>query len=149
MAGFGISDVLLASSVEASTMPPRGWKDVQLSPLAGPVVGNKQLALLWENYDFGERDGAAEFDVTINIRRQQSAVGRITARIVGGVLGREVMSDRVELTYDRQVPHGPTVVEHITIDLGDTPTGTYLLSLDVTDRVTGRTASRTMRIAVR
>lgn len=146
--GFGISDVLLASSLEIPATTPARWRDVSLSPLAGPVVGNKQLVLLWENYDFGERDGSTEFDVAINIRRQQSAAGRITARIVGGIIGRE-LSDRVEMVYDRRVPHSPTVVEYITIDLGDTPTGTYLLSLDVTDRVTGRTASRTMRIAVR
>lgn len=147
--GFGMSDVLLASAVEAPASMPARWNGLSLTPLAGPVVGNKQLALVWENYEFGERAGSSEFDVAISIRRVQSAVGRITARIVGGVLGREVISGQVELAYDRSVPHAPTVVEHITIDLGDTPTGTYLLSLDVTDRVTGRTASRTIRIAVR
>jgi hypothetical protein len=149
MNGFGISDVLLASAVEAPVTAPARWRDVTFTPLAGPVVGSKELALLWEIYDFAERDGAAEFDVAITIRRERSALGRITARIVGGAIGREVMTDRVELAYDRRVAHAPTIVEHITISLGETPTGTYLLSLDVTDRATGRTASRSMRIAVR
>jgi hypothetical protein len=114
-----MSDVLLASSVEVPAMMPARWSGLRLAPLAGPVVGDKELALVWENYDFGARAGSAEFDVSINIRRERSAAGRITARIVGGVLGREVMSDRVELTYDRSVPHAATIVEHITIGLGD------------------------------
>jgi len=146
--GFGISDVLFASSVTPPPGTPARWREMTFTPLAGPVVGDKQLSLIWENYDFTERDDAAEFDVAITIRRERTAVGRITARILGGVTGRE-MSDRVELVYDRRVPHAPTVVEHITISLDDTPTGTYLLSLQVTDRASGRSASRTVRIAVR
>lgn len=150
--GFGMSDLLLASTVEGTGGTAARWNNVRLTPLAGPVVGNKELVVVWENYDFGERGGNAEYDLSITIRRERSETGRLSARIIGGireVLGRAVTNDRVELELDRQVAHSPTLVDQVTISLGDTPTGTYILTLNMTDRVTGRTASRTTRIAVR
>jgi hypothetical protein len=86
------------------------------------------------------------------LQRERSAAGRIAARIVGGVAGAvgiDRTDDRIAVRFDRAVPHAAAVADHVTIDLGETPRGTYRLTLEVTDTVTGRVASRTATLVIR
>jgi hypothetical protein len=53
------------------------------------------------------------------------------------------------MRFERTVPHAPTIADNITISLGDTPAGVYLLTLRITDRVSGRTTSRAMTLVIR
>jgi hypothetical protein len=53
------------------------------------------------------------------------------------------------MRVDRSVPHSTAFVDYITIELGETPAGSYELTLQITDKVTGQSRSRTTRFVVR
>jgi hypothetical protein len=52
-------------------------------------------------------------------------------------------------TFERAVPHSATLVDNVAIALDSTPPGDYFVTVAVTDRVSGRTTSRTTGIVVR
>ena len=149
--GFGLSDVLLASRVTPRLPGARRWTEFDAAPLLGALPRGGELALLWENYELGVRDGAALFSVTVTIQRERTRAGRIAARLLGNIanaVGRNVGSDRLELEFQRSTPHAAAFVDHVAIDLGSTPAGTYALTVAVTDRVTGLTTTRSTRLVI-
>jgi len=148
--GFGVSDVVLASRVSAGTAAAR-WKDVDFTPFAGPLPHGGEVSLVWENYDLEQRDGTASYGVSVAILRERSRAGRIAAQLVGALAGaakREASLDRVQMSVERSVSHRATLPDALTLSLGPTPPGTYLLSLTITDRVSGRAATRSVRIVI-
>jgi tetratricopeptide (TPR) repeat protein len=150
--GFGMSDVLVASSVA-----PRGtasrWSDFDVAPVLGDVAQGSSVAFVWENYDLGQKDGRATYTLTISLERKwKMFLNRIRARIVNSwaaMRGIEQTSERVVFTYDRTVAHAPVIADYITLDLADTPAGNYDVTVDITDNGTGRSTSRTMRVVIR
>ncbi|HKS06652.1 MAG TPA: GWxTD domain-containing protein [Gemmatimonadaceae bacterium] len=149
--GFAISDVLIASSARASG-GERRWSDANATPLVGPIAKNATISLIWENYDLGATNGAARYDIAVVLQRQQSVAGRIAARVVGTIgraAGIDRTSDRVTIKITRDVAHAPILVDNVEVALGETPAGTYLLQVQITDRVTGRTTARTMRVTIK
>jgi GWxTD domain-containing protein len=151
MTGFGISDVLVTTVTEAQPGTARRWSDLTLTPLVGAIGGNARLALVWENYDFGERNRSAQYTVNVVLDREQSAAGRIAARIVGSVasrMGVEATENRVSMRFDRNVPHAATMLDNIALSLGQTPRGSYRLTVEVTDQVTGKVTARSLRLII-
>jgi GWxTD domain-containing protein len=150
--GFGVSDLLLATSVE-----PRGaaqrWRDFEVTPAVGAFARDASLGLVWEMYELGQRDGSAQYTFSLTIKRERGTVGRITARVLGSVAGAagvDTREDQVTITFDRTMPHAATLVDHMQVALGDTPPGTYAVTLQITDRVTNRTAAtRTRSVVIR
>lgn len=151
--GFGISDVLLARTVEPrGAVPKRRWTDFRVAPITGAVPVKGQLSLLWENYGFAERSAAAEYNIAVTIQRERSGAGRVAARVVSritGAVGVQSGDDRMAVRFDRTMPHAPAIADFITLELGETPAGSYRLTLEITDLVSGRTATRTTRFIVK
>lgn len=148
--GFGVSDLLLARG-DAGTRPLSRWRDADITPITGPVPQRGSLTLVWETYDLAERAGSAEYRIAIAIQREQSRIGRIGAQIVsslGRAVARTASLDRVEFSLDRTVGHSPVLVDQVTLALGGTPAGSYLVSLELTDVATGATARRTTRLVI-
>ena len=141
----------------ATGVAPRGgtakrWSDLDITPTAGAVDRNGQLALVWENYEFGQRDGTAQYQVSVTLAKNRTLAGRVAATIVGALasLARiDQTDDRVAMTFDRTTAHAPAFVDHVTLSLGDTPHGSYTLTLQVTDRVSGKTVTRTRDFMIR
>ena len=149
--GFGMSDVLLATQIGERAAGVSRWHGVAITPLLGPLERDAQLGLVWENYEFGDRSGSASYHVVVSIQRERARAGRIAAQVIrtlGGTVGRAVSQDRVTFKYDRTTGHAPVILDEVTLSLGGTPPGTYLLTVDVTDDVTGRTTTRTTRIII-
>jgi GWxTD domain-containing protein len=150
--GYGMSDVLLGIGGEP-TGTARRWSDVQLSPTGGTIPLNGDIAMLWENYELEERDGAARYDVTVTVEREYALmVNRIRARIVGGaatLLGVDRVAGRVVIRFEREVPFAPVLVDHVVLSMDGVPAGEYRITTEVRDRVSGRTASRQSRVYVR
>ncbi|HKS05870.1 MAG TPA: GWxTD domain-containing protein [Gemmatimonadaceae bacterium] len=144
--GFGISDVLLATSIAPSTSVAR-WTDLAIQPSVGSV--GSQISLAWENYDFTNTNGAANYTVSVFIGGERSLLGRIAARIAG-VVGARVdrRDDGLVVTVDRSTAFAPTIVDQLVVDLTGTPPGRYSLRLDVTDRATGRKVSRAQEFVI-
>jgi hypothetical protein len=151
MRGFGMSDVLLGRSGEPRGLPRR-WSNVAIAPIGGTVPRDGEVALLWENYAFGERDGAANYGITVTVQREHAQLlNRIGARVMMGaatLLGIDRSVDRVVFRFDRTVPHAQIMVEHVAVSMDGAPPGTYRLTVNVADAVTGRSAARTVRIVI-
>jgi hypothetical protein len=150
MRGFGMSDLLIASRATSRGTAAR-WTDLVLSPLVGTVARQGTLARVWENYELGADQGAARYGLAVTIERQRSLAGRIVATVVRGVgnaIGVDRAEDRVTIRYERNMRHADVVVDNVELALGTTPPGNYLISVEITDRVSGRVASRTIPITI-
>jgi hypothetical protein len=156
-AGFGMSDVLIAKTAEAGAGMPRRWTDLAIAPLAGPTPRGSTISLVWEMYDPGNDAGRMRYDVAISIRRPttrsatRAAPERIAASIVSGIAGAIGVSrgdDHVEFRFERNLPFHATSVDNIGVSLGNTPPGTYLLTLQVVDRVSGQVTGRSQELTI-
>lgn len=150
MFGFGMSDLLLATS---ATMSPtaRRWSDVEFIPSLGNLQKGGQVSIIWENYDVGRRGSDAEYHVTMTLAREETFGGKMDLDILDGirsVIKRSSKTNQIILDYDRLVPFAPTIVDNLTLSFGSTPEGAYHLTVAVTDKVTGRTTARTTRIVI-
>jgi hypothetical protein len=89
--------------------------------------------------------------VSISLQGERTPMQSIRAQIINAMratLFGDFIGDRVIFTYDRVVPHGEAFADYITLNLGETPVGNYWLTLDILDRVSGRKATRTMRLTI-
>ncbi|HKS06604.1 MAG TPA: GWxTD domain-containing protein [Gemmatimonadaceae bacterium] len=149
--GFGISDLLLASSVEAPRIPRR-WDDLAIHAIGGTVASKSSVVMLWENYDFGNDNGTTKYEIKLTIRyRSPNTIDRIRASIVAAMavtLGREEFEGRVIHRFERQMAHAPITVDQLTVNLNESNPGEYFLTLEITDRVSGQVATRERRIVI-
>lgn len=149
--GFGISDVLLATQAQRRGGTLARWTDFAIAPLFGNLARGGALALVWENYEFGARDGNARYQIAVTLERERSGPGRVAAEIVSALAtaaGVDRRPDRVTFRFDRTAPHATAIVDEITIGLADTPAGNYRVTLELTDQVTGRKASRVFGVTI-
>jgi GWxTD domain-containing protein len=149
--GPGLSDLLLATSAEPRTGTARRWTDLNLAPTVGLIPRGSPLALVWENYEFGAKDGSAQYEVVVTITRQQSTLGRIGASITGtlaSVARIDHGDDRVSISFDRTVQHSAAFVDYIPVVLSDTPPGKYSVAIQITDRVSGKIMTRTRNFTI-
>jgi GWxTD domain-containing protein len=150
--GFGLSDLLLAGAAVSTGRAGERWNDMGITPVADAISANSSISLVWENYDFGARDGNAQYEVMITLTRARSVASRIGARVVGALANAariDRRGDRVTITVNRTMPHATAFADAISISLQDTPPGEYEIALQVTDRVSGSSATRTRRVVVK
>jgi GWxTD domain-containing protein len=152
LSGFGVSDLLLATRArERRGVAPVRWSDLDVTPQVGTMRPGAALALVWETYGLGAQDGRAEYTVTITARRERGTVGRVTARILGGVSGRAGITagrDQVVIQFDRVVAAAPIVVDYFDLSLAESPEGRYSITLAITDKATGRRTERTTALEI-
>lgn len=149
--GFGLSDLLLATSVAQQPAPGARWRTAGAAPLAGPARRGSELTVVWENYDFAQDSGVARYTVTLTVARNRSSGGRIAAQVLGAlasVARIDRQEDRYVVSYDRRVAHRAAFVDQISIGLGETPAGSYTLTIEVTDLVSGKKTSRTTSVRI-
>jgi GWxTD domain-containing protein len=152
MHGAAISDVLLTTSAAPRGSAAARWQDLDIVPMAGSVPHGGAIAFVWENYEFGARGGNAQYAVVATIEHQRSLLGRIGANVIGSLVGVARINrsnDRVAITFDRTMPHAAAFVDYLTVRLDDTPAGSYLLTLQVTDKVSGKVSTRTRTFTIR
>lgn len=150
--GPGMSDILVASSASDATKPGARWRDLGIVPNVGSVAKGTSVALVWENYELGSRSGSAQYDVVVSIIQQKTTTGKIVAAITGAlasVAKVETRPDRAVIQYERTGTAVPAIAEMMTIDLGETPAGTYAITVDVTDKVSGAKFSRSTTVLIR
>jgi GWxTD domain-containing protein len=150
--GFAVSDLLLATRAESRTPAPRRWTDLDLTPVAGPLTRDTEFSLVWENYDFGESGGQSKYGVSVTISAEHTLPEKITAKIVGslnGMVGRSDYVDGVRFRFERAVSFAPAIVDQVSLSLDTTPPGSYRVTLEVTDHVSGKVTERTRRIIVK
>ena len=153
---FALSDVLVAERIEPRNpaLPPRGIGDYLIVPNAAMKFGPRDTVYLyWEVYGAtGDTTGVGRLEVSLSLTVSALDRGRaIEARILGGIADVTGLSakgdERVALRYDRTVAilPGNRIPNHLAVDIGEAPYGTYTLELTVRDLVSGATAT-TQRI---
>lgn len=152
--GFGTSDVLLATTVQEPRVPgqPTRWSDFAAAPIVGVMQRASTFSLLWENYDVTARNGQAQYQVAVTVQKEKSGAGKVAAALVGfaaNALRIDRRDDRVISRFDRSVPPSPVIVDHVSVSLGDSPAGTYKVTLEITDVVTGKKSARTTNLVIR
>jgi hypothetical protein len=148
--GFALSDLLLASRSQTAPLGRR-WSDFAPVPIVDGLARNAPITLIWENYELGSRDGAAQYDVVVSLVPQRSALGRFSARVIGGLASAARIqrgTDRITIGFSREVPHAPAFADQVTVSLENAPAGDYQVLIQVTDRVTGRALSRTRSFVI-
>lgn len=149
--GFGMSDVVLASRATPRSGTADTWRELAIVPQFGAAPAGGSVALVWENYGLASSQGTARYALTVTLERQRSAAGRIAARIVGAAgraVGLDQSEDRLTIRFEREAPHRDVVLENLTLALGETPTGTYRLTVEVLDHETGATTSRVLELTI-
>ena len=147
--GFGMSDVLMAERIVQDDVRANTWRDVPIAPTAGVV--SSQVALVWETYELTNVAGSANYSIAVTITADRSLLEQISRRVISAIPGARIdqRSDRVVIALDRTVPYAPRIVDHLTVDLAEAPSGKYSLSVEVTDRANGRKVTRTQPFVVR
>lgn len=151
MRGFGMSDLLLAAHTETPTSARR-WSDIDFTPLTGSIQRGGEASVIWENYEVGQRDGSAEYHVAMTLVSEELFTRKVSMSILAGIASavkRKETANRLTLDFDRLVPHSAVVLDNLTLSFGNTPEGSYLLTVAVTDKATGRTTSRQTRLTIR
>jgi GWxTD domain-containing protein len=152
LTGFGLSDLLIARSIDQPANATQRWRDVSLTPLVGAIKSGEPLSVVWENYELGSRDARAEYDVSLTLKAEKGIGARIRATIVGAlaaVARTDVAPDQVTFTFSRSVPHAAAFADWITVNIPDAPSGKYALTLVVTDKVSGKTMTRGSEVVIR
>lgn len=151
LAGFGLSDLLVATRVAESRSGAR-WYDLDFAPAIGNLRTGDTVAVIWETYDLDATGSAATYDVKLTLERKwQMFLNRVRARVIGAwaaMMGSEQTGDRVIFRYERTVPAAPAVADHVALALDDIPAGQYDLTVEITDRATGKIAARTVRLVL-
>jgi hypothetical protein len=150
--GFGVSDLLLATDARTLRPQPSRWFELAVAPVLESVQRGSNVHLVWENYELAAREGRSQYTLTVTLARQRTTFGRIAARVINA-LARAVsvdrQTDRVTYTFERDVAAAPAVVDLISLGIGDTPAGAYSLTVEIRDRLTGRTASTSTVFSIR
>ncbi len=152
--GFGLSDVLVADSVSPRGGADGRWSDFRIAPSVGRVKRGQAFAMLWETYDLKPLpNGSVSYKVTITLRREKGGgLGAFVAKIIGGV-GSAIGitgsgADRISLSYPRQAPARPVIVDYVTLAVGGAPPGSYILSVAVTDLTSHRQTLRERALTI-
>ena len=154
--GFGMSDVLFGNKPELRrgvTMPSR-WSDVAITPNAGSVARGSALGLLWEMYDLVPKNGMTTYRVAITVEREnRMGAAGFAVRVLdnlGRAVGRaQQFRDRFTILFDRQGSALPVLVEYLSLDMTQAPSGGYRLRVEVTDLANQKKTARNTAFRIR
>ena len=154
--GFGMSDVLLGNKPElrSGVVTPSRWRDIAITPSAGSYARGSSLGLLWEMYDLVPKEGQTKYRVAITVERaDRDGVTGFTLRVLdnlGRAVGRAQQSrDRFTISFDRQGGALPVLVEYLSLDMTQAPSGGYRLRVEVTDLANQKKTARNTEFRIR
>ena len=152
--GFGVSDLLIGAGITApADVDGARWSDYRIAPVNGNALRvGRPVDLLWEVYAPTPRDGAVHYRVSVSVQRvERTGLVGIATRLGGRVRDAVVRSsatNRIAVEYDRTSAITAQRAESIRLDLGGAKAGRYLMTLAVTDLVSGATATATRDIVL-
>jgi len=144
--GFGVSDLLIGDGITApSAEDGARWSDYRFAAVNGNALRvGRPVDLLWEVYAPAIREGNVHYRVSVSVQRVEATGLRgVVARLGGRVRDATVRSsgtNRIAVEYDRTAVASAQRAETVRLDLGGAKAGKYLMTLTVTDLVSGATA---------
>lgn len=151
--GYGMSDILLGSTpTPRGGAAPQRWTDIDIAPNTGVFAGSR-IGLVWEIYEPFIREEQAKYRIDITVERVSRGFGGFTARVLDGLgrtLGREQRgTDRLSIAFDRVAPPANTLVEYMTLDMGEGSFGEFRLTITIIDQNSRRTTSKSTTFFIR
>jgi GWxTD domain-containing protein len=146
--GFGMSDLLLGTGARGSgTNAPARWRDVSIAPTVGVITWSTPLSFVWETYELRPDSAGVRFRTDVELQRTFSGdikgmVARVGALVRDYVLQDRTGTGRVSVSYDQTRATTAIATDYLSLNLSGQSTGTYRLTVTVTDLVTGQRVSR-------
>jgi GWxTD domain-containing protein len=144
-----LSDLLLAGRVTPRDSTAARWSDYLIEPNGGWFTPGQSVGLLWEIYNLApDETGHVYYAVDLRFTVESITRRSVVAQIIGGLgdaLGVSAKGDdRITLHYTRTADAHPSHVnvEHLMVDLKDSPEGRYTVEVGVRDLRTGGSVVR-------
>lgn len=152
--GFGMSDVLIATSAKNGQGAAKRWSDLSIEPNGAAIIPNQRFAMVWETYNLTPGpDGRVHWRV--RIRRESGMLvvrSDVAAAMSGDVsAGSRVLAnenDAPDMSYERSDVAGPVVLDNITFGLNNAPPGRHVLTVTVEDLVSKKAVTRGVGVLV-
>jgi hypothetical protein len=152
--GFGMSDVLVADSISQTRRTARNWRDLRTVANGGVTAPGGGVAMGWEIYGLTRgADGRSRWRVTLS-REDGRAVVNMDVRslIIGdpeaGVKVVSAEPDATMLSFVRNEPSQPVMVEYIRFRMPDVGTGRHVLRVRIEDLLNNRVTQKSVSVRV-
>lgn len=153
--GFGMSDPLVAETVELRAGISRRWTDLTVTPNGGVVEPGQKFALAWELYDLmPDPNGRVRWRVDVRRERGNVSIQSDMQQVMMGskVAGTKVIADEADapdISYVRDADAQPAILDYLSgFGFGDIPEGKHVVQVRVTDLVSGQSVSRSTTVRV-
>lgn len=154
--GFAMSDVLLGSkpTLVSGKNAAAGWTDIATTPSDGTFEKGSSVGLVWELYELTAKDGNGRYKVAISVERtERGGPLGFGVRVLDGLgkaVGRAQQSrDRFTISFDRTAAASPTLVDYLSLDMSEAPSGRYRLRVEISDLGSGKRVSRDTEFSIR
>lgn len=151
---FGMSDILVADSIADARQPVRTWQDLRIVPNGASIAPKGGLAMGWEIYGLTRgADGRSRWRITLSREDGRQIVNMDMRSLIVGDPGAgvKVLSnepDAALLSFTRNEPHQPVVVEYIRFNVPDIGEGQHVLRVRVEDLESGRITQKSVTVRV-
>jgi hypothetical protein len=152
--GFGMSDVLVADSISEARRPVRSWRDLKTVANGAVLAPSGGIAMGWEVYGLSRgADGRSRWRVTLS-REDGRAIVNMDVRslIVGdpeaGVKVVSAEPNATMLSFVRNEPSQPVMVEYIRFRMPDVGVGRHVLRVRIEDLLNNRVTQKSVSVRV-
>jgi hypothetical protein len=152
--GFGMSDLLVATSAAPRQRVARRWRDLAIQPNGASVAPAARFVMVWEVYDLTPGpDGRTRWRVRIKRERGTMVVREDMKDVLTGSAsaGTRVVAGEAgapDLSYVRDGAGEAVVLENIAFGLGDAPAGHHVVNVTIDDLVSGTSVTRGVSVRV-
>jgi GWxTD domain-containing protein len=154
--GFAMSDVLLGSkpALADGKNGATSWKDVVTTPSVGTFDKGSSVGLVWELYELTAKEGNGKYKVAISVERSERGgplgFGVRVLDGLGKAVGRAQQArDKFTISFDRTAAAAPTLVDYLSLDMSEAPSGRYKLRVEISDLGSGKRVSRDTEFSIR
>lgn len=155
LSGFGMSDPLVAETVELRAGTSRRWTDLTVKPNGGVVESGKKFALAWELYDLTPGpDGRVRWRIEVRREHGNEFTQNDMQQMLSGskAAGTKVLadeSDAPDISYTRDASAQPAILDYLSgFGFGDVPEGKHVVQIRVTDLVSHKSVTRSATVRV-
>lgn len=152
--GLQMSDLLLATSVEdkSDDSDPFAYKGYSIVPaFSRSFVSGAEIYLFYEIYNLAQQDGRTSYHVEISLSRPKEKRGSVGAAISPLLKSLQLKNDTPEIVTVSYSYAGNSRDERHSrlIDLANHEAGEWVLTIRVSDRISGGIAERRTNFNIR
>jgi len=145
--GFALSDLLLGTNPRVDAGVPLRWRDVSIAPTTAVFPWSQSVGVVWETYDLAAEQGSVRYTVDVHLQRTFTSnlkgfIARIAAYTKNVIERDGSGTGSVSVNYEQRRAAAPVTTDFLSINLKGSVPGTYRLTIEVKDLVSGKATSR-------